>query len=140
LNVKRLHRVLFVGAACVAGAVGYSIYVSKGRAEVREATERIAVLIAHGDKAGLEREPLLDGRPGTHDWLLAKKPWLDRGYRIAVVRNGANGYTVFNREDVSHLGYIETSSGTLTLAFQCDDSGRPTFVVATASNLRVVRN
>ena len=119
------------------GGTVYYLWQTRGMAEMRQATERIAGLLASGDRNALLQDPLFEGDEHTVDWLLERKGGLRRGYRVSVVRNGG-GHTVLTVDDVSHLGEIEWANGSLTLAMWYDpDSEDIKLVTCAGSGLTV---
>jgi hypothetical protein len=126
-----------IGAAAVVclavAAFGYARWRTAGREEIQAVTERVAAAAARAERDTLAAEPLLQNHPGTVDFLLRHGPALAAGYRVAVRRNGADGYHLLSGE-VTHLGRIKSASGTLHLGFRYDrESGRLEFVVASFS-------
>jgi hypothetical protein len=126
---------LGVVVAAALACIGVAVYRDQtaGYAEVQEITERMAAAMVAGDCVTLAAESVLEGRPDTVDWLVAKGPYLSRGYWITVHRNGHSGHLLLDVDQVSHIGIIWNPNGNITLGFWRDPKeGRLTFVTSAA--------
>jgi hypothetical protein len=122
---------LAAGLLVALGAAGYYFVPSAASRKTREVTERVASALARNDRAALAQEPCFQGKPETIAWLQQRGSPLADGYRVIVCRNGARGHTVLSPADVTHLGEIKTTSGSLTLGFKyIEETGELQFVTA----------
>jgi hypothetical protein len=124
-----------ISLAVVAAGLTYYGWRIAGREEVRAATERVAAALARGDQEALTNEPFFQDKPDMAAWLMQYRPHLERGYRVVVKRNGADGYTLMSRDVVTHVGFIETPSQEIRLGFHYDrKADQLKFVVASSQS------